>query len=1171
MNSLCSRMMLSLLLLGIMPYIGFAKPEWQKKYTAAETRALFHQPPKWFAPHAFWFWDAPLNPDSTASMAKEMTRQGLNPGYAHPRHSGDLSSGYPSLPLEQWLSPLWFASFGAAMKEAAKADMTLGYCDEYWWPSGQAFDRVLKAHPELEAQSLQWSRWEVDGPAKVSLPPAAFYVAGRRDDRQRLLSETLILIERNASAAWQAPPGHWTLYGYSAYHHPGADGGRVNYLDPKLMEVFIPIAHQPYVDHFPDQLGKPIAGVFVDNEGDYGWKMAWSDYLPKRYHEMKGRDLRPWLPLLTEQDSEGVWVKARYDWFDVVSDIYEKHFIGRMSDWLAERGMYCISNLWEESLMFQTRAVGDFMRLQRSVTMPGTDCLEMKSQNVHDFKETQSVCEFEDRPCMSELMGVAGWEQTPNQMKLTLNSVTAWGVTHTVPHGINLNRQLETIPYPADWFTENPYWRYLHLWTDFARRASFVNRQGRLAADVLLFNPLESVWALSEGYFASETGNQWPDQVLHIDRTYSAGMEALSQAHLDFLIADAFYLKQATVETRARQKPVLRIGEHTFSVLVLPPLFILSRPCAEKIAAFGRAGGVIVLLGEPPVGSPETGADDPLIQEKMRILRSLPTVFNLADDPNPCGRLAKTIRQAIEPDVIASSDGAPLLVTHRKIDSSDFYWIANQSDQARSVRLSLRDASGGAEIWNCETGVITPVATVREKNRVTLQLELEPLQAFWLAVDRRTKKISPAPLPSKSSVIPLTGPWQLSFPETDTIKVSSAIALLSQEPRAADIPPLDFDIDQGQRQSIVGPTRLYDRWRAALLYIPDPECRWFFRYRFTLADRVESALVNINADNRVHFWVNGISVYPGAHADQLASADVHAIHMLLKKGENVIAVQVDNRLGHGYLVLQGTIQLADGKCIDIQTDETWRQSRKPAPGWQETDFNDSAWPAAQKAPQEVQQNGLSSLRHPQKAIAKNAQLIWNIPVPPGATEVIMPGLSSGAQVWLDGQAVKPHNSRLELDRKAKKLIIRLPRAGSGLGDAMKFICPNSTLRDLDSWQNMGLSRFTGFMDYQTEITLASKPAKAVLDLGRVLHMAEVWINGVKTGERLWPPFRFDCSTAIVPGNNRIKVRIGNLMVNAMGLQDDLGKLRLWGWRGTPPDSCFDAGLFGPVQLNLGEK
>jgi hypothetical protein len=81
-------------------------------------------------------------------------------------------------------------------------------------------------------------------------------------------------------------------------------------------------------------------------------------------------------------------------------------------------------------------------------------------------------------------------------------------------------------------------------------------------------------------------------------------------------------------------------------------------------------------------------------------------------------------------------------------------------------------------------------------------------------------------------------------------------------------------------------------------------------------------------------------------------------------------------------------------------------------------------------------------------------------------------------------------------------------------------------------------------------------------------MAEVWINDIKVGERLWPPFNFDISEAVQPGKNRIRIRVGNLMVNEMGLRDDLGELRLWGWRGVPPASSFDAGLFGPVNLSI---
>ena len=95
-------------------------------------------------------------------------------------------------------------------------------------------------------------------------------------------------------------------------------------------------------------------------------------------------------------------------------------------------------------------------------------------------------------------------------MKMTINSITSFGVNHVVAHGINLNRRLETIPFPADWFTENPYWPYLHYWTDFATRAAFVTRQSKLVADVLLINPKESAWALTEDYFSNERTRKWP-------------------------------------------------------------------------------------------------------------------------------------------------------------------------------------------------------------------------------------------------------------------------------------------------------------------------------------------------------------------------------------------------------------------------------------------------------------------------------------------------------------------------------------------------------------------------------------------------------------------------------------------------------------------------------------
>src|SRR5690606_1476801 len=161
--------------------------------------------------------------------------------------------------------------------------------------------------------------------------------------------------------------------------------------------------------------------------------------LEQEYRVATGVDLALGLPLLLDRDAEGRWPKARYDWYRAVSTIYADGFFGAVRRWLERRGVYCISHLWEESLTAQAYAVGDFFGAQRSVTMPGNDCLVHKPLLVHDFKETQSVTEFENRRVQSEILGVAGWEMTPVLMKQSANAVVAWGVSHIVPHGVNLN------------------------------------------------------------------------------------------------------------------------------------------------------------------------------------------------------------------------------------------------------------------------------------------------------------------------------------------------------------------------------------------------------------------------------------------------------------------------------------------------------------------------------------------------------------------------------------------------------------------------------------------------------------------------------------------------------------------------------------------------------------
>jgi hypothetical protein len=84
----------------------------RKSVTFEELQKGFAQPSMAYAPFAFWFWDAPLDPARASDEAERMLGQGFMPGYAHPR---------TGLPAEEWLSPKWFRTLDAALTKVEKA------------------------------------------------------------------------------------------------------------------------------------------------------------------------------------------------------------------------------------------------------------------------------------------------------------------------------------------------------------------------------------------------------------------------------------------------------------------------------------------------------------------------------------------------------------------------------------------------------------------------------------------------------------------------------------------------------------------------------------------------------------------------------------------------------------------------------------------------------------------------------------------------------------------------------------------------------------------------------------------------------------------------------------------------------------------------------------------
>jgi hypothetical protein len=158
------------------------------------------------------------------------------------------------------------------------------------------------------------------------------------------------------------------------------------------------------------------------------------------------------------------------------------------------------------------------------------------------------------------------------------------------------------------------------------------------------------------------------------------------------------------------------------------------------------------------------------------------------------------------------------------------------------------------------------------------------------------------------------------------------------------------------------------------------------------------------------------------------------------------------------------------------------------------------------------------------------------------------------------------------------------------------------MAQLRSWTDSEATRyFSGVGIYTKEVRLAAAQLsgqRVMLDFGLgapiastpkvpagmramyespVREAAQVYVNGKRAGAVWHPPYRVDVTSMLVPGNNRIEVRVANLAINTLAghaLPDYRLLSARYGQRFVPQDTELIAprpsGMLGPVKL-MGEK
>ncbi len=736
-------------------------PTWpvlaQSEHSATGLEALYAQfrdPDRRYSIRPFWFWNGKLEGAELRRQIKQMVDHGVYGAYVHNRDG--LQTPY--------LSEDWWEAVGEALKAARDYGFSLCMVDEFEWPSGEARDywmpginksRVVAANPDFHMHRLRPTETVVHGPRSVRIPlpsRTAAVVIARRQGREALDGESLKVLPFEPGAKeleWNAPEGEWMVFTYSIERAIGQpDHGHVDLMSREAIAKYIEIYYEEFYRRYGEYFGNAMPATFADHEGDYGAKLPWTPRLLETFRRKAGYSLEPYLPALT-YDIGPKTEKVRCDLLDTVSELYSDNFFKQVTDWCHQHKIEHSGHVWEESLFFGPSQQGDFFRVLRSMSNPGCDTLlEWGRQSVW-LKEVASVADFEGRHVVCENQGVQGMNSylSPEGMKRVSNCLGAWNIGEFIPHAFDYD--LSRINFPPDWFRSQPYLPWFQAYADQMRRISFINCESHHVADILLIYPQVSIWGQSAPVFRNEhtryflDNSSWSDDAAETNQQYAELKLRLSEARLDYKVADDHYLGRSSLEDHR-----LRIADSRFQILILPPMSTIRRTSAERIRDFYQAGGTVIALRRLPTISTESGRDDQALKQLWNeTFDQRPTLEAFRLKQNSAGGrayfltgsamdLIELLKQIItDPDVdVEQGPTDHLYVLHKIKQGIHLYWVVNDTAEPRTNLLSLR-ATGRPERWDAHTAQRSPLFYETQGQRTRVRLSLGPWDAAYIVFD----------------------------------------------------------------------------------------------------------------------------------------------------------------------------------------------------------------------------------------------------------------------------------------------------------------------------------------------------------------------------------------------------------------------------------------------------
>lgn len=591
-----TRIALAILAVGMLA--ACSKQPAESRMTDERLAAEFADPSSLWRGKPFWAWNGKLEEAELLRQVGILKEMGFGGYFMHSRVGLDT----------EYLGEEWFDLVNAVSDEGVKQGMENYLYDEDRWPSGIAGGYVtMKPEYRLHYVGLHVLP-KTPGMELADTLLVAFTCnldGTSYTDLQRV---------RTADEAMKTPGN--TVLAFYVQEAPRSNFYNgftlVDGMNRAATDYFISLTHDRYAEKCGGRLGGDIVGIFTDepsrgclfsNFNADNYKAPWTSKLPEEYSKRFGGDLLEDLPRIFLHPAGATFDRAKWQYTELAQQLFIENFVIPQKEWCDRHHIaYTGHFLHEDSFTCQVVNQGSLMRDYEHQTIPGIDNLTQHDRVYWAAKQVQSVARQTGKKfILSELYGCSGWHMSFQDYKEVGDWQALFGVNLRCPHLSWYTMKGEAKrDYPASINFQSGWYKDFKYVEDYYSRLNVLLAQGQPQCDLLVINPIESVFAqVSVDAFNGLSAAS--PTLQETEARYRDFFYWVVGAHVDFDYGDEEMLSRLAKVGKAKDgTPVLQVGASSYKVVFVGNMNTMRSSTFKLLKDFAAEGGKIILGGEAP-------------------------------------------------------------------------------------------------------------------------------------------------------------------------------------------------------------------------------------------------------------------------------------------------------------------------------------------------------------------------------------------------------------------------------------------------------------------------------------------------------------------------------------------------------------------------------------------